>query len=151
MSAANLLSERRASRAVRYLLIALLLGATLFAISGVISANSSKERLAMTNIPTPILAFFEASNRGDAAGVVACFTANATLDDWGRHFEGPTGIASWDRTDNTGVQSHLVPVKAEGSGDTIVVTVKVRGNGFNGTGHMHFQLDGDKIARLDIK
>lgn len=105
----------------------------------------------MTNLPQPITDFFDASNRGDAAGVVAAFTPTAVLDDWGRHFEGHDGVASWDRTDNTGVQAHIEPVNAKAQGDVLVVTVKVSGNGFNGTGHMHFQLAGDKIAQLDIK
>ncbi len=105
----------------------------------------------MTTIPQPILAFFESSNRRDAAGVVACFTPTAILDDWGRHFEGHEGVSSWDRTDNTGVQAHIEPVGVRAAGDTFVVTVKVSGKGFNGTGHMHFELDADKIARLDIK
>ncbi len=105
----------------------------------------------MKTIPQPIAAFIATSNRGDAGGVVACFTPTAVLDDWGRHFEGRAGIASWDRIDNTGVEAHIEAVDSEAVGETIIVTVRVSGKGFNGTGHMHFQLDGDKIDRLDIK
>ncbi|WP_374692769.1 nuclear transport factor 2 family protein [Burkholderia sp. SCN-KJ] len=105
----------------------------------------------MTAIPQPIVKFIDSSNRGDAAAVVTCFTPSAILHDWGRHFEGHEGIAAWDRTDNTGVQAHIDPVRVKTCGDTVVVTVKVSGNGFNGTGHMHFQLEGERIARLDIK
>lgn len=105
----------------------------------------------MTALPDPIRAFLDASNRGDAAGVIACFTPTAVLDDWGRQFDGHDGIAAWDQTDNTGVQSHLEASHVETIGNTVVVTVEVRGNGFNGTGHMHFQLSGNRIARLDIK
>ncbi|MDF3808685.1 MULTISPECIES: nuclear transport factor 2 family protein [Rhodopseudomonas] len=137
------------------MLVALLGGAALLAaplaVSGVLSSNSNRESQTMTSLPQAITEFFDASNRGDAAGVVAAFTPTAVLDDWGRHFEGREGIASWDRTDNTGVQAHIQAVSSKAEGDTVVVTVKVSGNGFNGTGHMHFQLRGDKIARLDIK
>ncbi|WP_208458394.1 nuclear transport factor 2 family protein [Burkholderia vietnamiensis] len=105
----------------------------------------------MTDIPQPIVKFIDSSNRGDAAGVVASFTPNAILDDWGRHFEGHAGVASWDRTDNTGVQSHIEPKRVKTRGDIVVVTVKVSGNGFNGTGRMRFQLEGERIAKLDIK
>lgn len=138
---------------IHHVLVALFCGccATLLAVPGALCSNSNEVGQKMTKIPKPILAFFESSNRGDSASVVACFTSTAVLDDWGRHFEGHAGVASWDRTDNTGVESHLELVGAEAEDDTIVVTVKVRGNGFNGTGHMHLQLDADKIARLDIK
>ncbi len=61
----------------------------------------------MSEVLEPIRRFFDSSNRGDPAEVVACFTADAVLIDWGRRFEGHDGVASWDRTDNTGVQSHL--------------------------------------------
>jgi len=136
-------------------LAALLGGAALAAgacgVSGIVFAQSIKESQSMSKLPQPILAFFQSSNRGDAAGVVACFTPDAILNDWGRQFEGHAGVASWDRTDNTGVQSHLDAIGAEAMGDAIVVTVKVSGKGFNGTGRMHFRLAGDKIARLDIK
>lgn len=105
----------------------------------------------MTKLPEPIEQFFESSNRGDAAAVVECFTPNATLNDWGCNFEGHSGIASWDRTDNTGVHSRLDAVSAASSRDGYVVTVKVSGGGFNGTGQMNFVLEGDKIAKLDIR
>lgn len=155
MMAGRLLGERRGSSVVRRLLVALIGSGTLLAaplsVSEALSSNPDQESQIMTTIPQPIAAFFASSNRGEAAGVVACFTPTAILDDWGRHFEGHEGIASWDRTDNTGVRAHIEAVSSKATGDTIVVTVKVSGNGFNGTGHMHFQLDGDKIARLDIK
>lgn len=155
MQVGNLRGERRSLGAVRPFLVALIGGAALLTMGCVVSpearSNSDKESQTMSVIPQPIVAFFESSNRGDAASVITCFTPTAILDDWGRHFEGHAGIASWDRTDNTGVQAHIQAVSSKAEGDTVVVTVKVSGNGFNGTGHMHFQLRGDKIARLDIK
>lgn len=119
--------------------------------SAEVPAGSVQARQTMTNLPKPIQEFIDASNRGDAAAVVACFTPTAVLDDWGRRFVGHAGIADWDRTDNTGVQAELAAIGVETVNATIVVTVKVRGNGFNGTGHMHFQITGDRISRLDIK
>lgn len=154
MSEGKFINQQHGSRVVRPLLATLLAGgllvASLFAVPS-FSSNLEQEGQPMTTLPQPITEFFESSNRGDATGVVACFTPTAVLDDWGRHFEGHAGVASWDRTDNTGVQAHIEPVGAKIVGDMIVVTVKVSGNGFNGTGHMHFELHGDKIAKLDIK
>lgn len=105
----------------------------------------------MITLPEPIQQFFESSNRGDAAAVVACFAPDASLIDWGRNFEGHAGIAAWDRTDNTGVQSHLEAVSAAPTRGGFVVTVRVSGGGFNGNGKMNFVLEGDRIAKLDIR
>jgi hypothetical protein len=105
----------------------------------------------ITNLPKPIQQYFESSNRGDPAAVVACFASNASLNDWGRKFEGHAGIASWDSTDNTGVHSHLEAVSASSVHDAYVVNVRVSGGGFNGIGQMSFVLEGDKISKLDIR
>ncbi len=105
----------------------------------------------MTDLPEPVRAFVEATNRGDAKGVVDSFAADATLIDWGRHFAGHAGIASWDSTDNTGVQSRMQVLGIKPSTDGVVVTIRVSGNGFNGTGHLAFTLKGDKIGHLLIQ
>ena len=104
----------------------------------------------MAKLPDSIRKFFESTNDGDTATLLGCFTAHATLNDCGRRFEGQAGVASWDSTDNIGVQSHIDVLNAITSQDSYVVTVRVSGNGFNGTGRMHFLLDDDKIAKLDI-
>lgn len=104
-------------------------------------------------IPAAIQAFVDATNRGDVDGFIAVFTPDATLTDWGRAFHGPSGIASWNRTDNIGVQAHfrIVGVEATDREDTFVATLAVTGNGYNGTGPMTFTIDGDRIARLTIE
>lgn len=148
-------SERRDQSLVRRSLAAMLatviLIGALTSLSAQTKADPAQVRQTMTKLPKPIQAFIDASNRGDAAAVVACFTPIAVLDDWGRRFVGHAGIADWDRTDNTGVQSQLAAINVETVDTTTIVTVNVRGNGFNGTGHMHFQITGDRISRLDIK
>jgi hypothetical protein len=127
-----------------------LIGA-LTSLSAQTEADPAQVRQMMTKLPKPIQAFIDASNRGDAAAVIACFTPTAVLDDWGRSFVGHAGIADWDRADNTGVQSQLAAINVETVDTTVIVTVNVRGNGFNGRGHMHFKITGDRISRLDIK
>jgi ketosteroid isomerase-like protein len=104
------------------------------------------------DIPEPIRAFIEATNAGDTDHFVAAFTDDASLDDWGREFHGPDGVRSWDRTDNIGVQSRLEALAVErgDDADTYVVAMRVRGNGFNGTGTMTFGLRGGRIVSLRI-
>ena len=102
--------------------------------------------------PAGIRRFVEATNRGDTEGFVAAFTSDAHLDDWGRTFDGHDGVRSWDRTDNIGVQAHfeLQDVEAGSGADEYVATIKVTGNGYNGTGPMTFVVRGELIAELRI-
>lgn len=108
----------------------------------------------MTSIdtPAPIQAFIDATNRGDTEAFVAAFTDDAYLNDWGREFHGHDGVRSWDRTDNIGKQSQFELLGLEpGDGpDSYVATLKVSGNGFNGTGPMAFQLRDGLIASVRI-
>lgn len=103
-------------------------------------------------IPAGLQAFIDSTNAGDSEAFVAAFTADATLDDWGRKLHGSEGVASWNRTDNIGVQSHFELVSAEPGPDagSIVAVLKVTGNGYNGTGPMTFEFDGELISRLTI-
>ena len=102
--------------------------------------------------PAPLQAFIDATNSGDSAAFVALFTDDAVLDDWGRVFRGRAGVASWDRTDNIGKQSHFELVDLERTDDPnrVTATLKVSGNGFNGTGPMTFEFRDGRIARLVI-
>ena len=103
-------------------------------------------------VPAPIQTFVEATNAGDTDAFVAAFTPDAHLNDWGREFTGHDGVRSWDRTDNIGVQSHfdLVGIEPGPAPDTFVVTLRVTGNGYNGTGPMTFRLRDGRIADLRI-
>lgn len=104
----------------------------------------------MTQIPTPIQAFIDATNAGNRDAFLAAFAENAVLTDWGRTFSGRTHIADWDRTDNIGVQSHLEIVEIAQHGGGYRAKVRVRGQGFNGTGTMAFQINGNLITKLEI-
>ena len=104
----------------------------------------------MATVPPPIQRMVDATNAGDTAAFLDCFTTGAFLSDWGRDFTGRDGIARWNETDNIGVHSRLEAVRLEPKGDTYVMTVAVSGGGFNGEGTMTFTLSGDRIARLII-
>jgi hypothetical protein len=100
--------------------------------------------------PDPIRRFVEATNAGDIEAFLATFTDNAFLSDWGRDFHGLGGIASWNQSDNIGVQSNLRIVRVVLRDGVYHARVAVTGNGFNGEGDMAFTLDGDRIASLII-
>jgi hypothetical protein len=104
----------------------------------------------IADLPAPIRIFIEATNRGDTAAFVDAFTEDAYLSDWGRVFNGRSGVASWNQTDNIGKQSHFDLVSFREVNGAYGVTLKVSGNGYNGTGEMMFTLEGDKISRLEI-
>jgi ketosteroid isomerase-like protein len=108
---------------------------------------------AMTETPAPIAAFISTTNGGDTDAFLATFTDDASLDDWGRVFHGRDGIARWNESDNIGKRSHfdLVSVEATGEPDTYLVTLRVIGDGYNGTGPLRFTLRGHLIARVVIE
>jgi ketosteroid isomerase-like protein len=102
--------------------------------------------------PDAIQAFVDATNAGDSDAFVAAFTPDAHLDDWGRSFDGHDGVRSWDGTDNVGVQAHfdLLDVTAGAQEGEYVATLRVTGDGYNGTGPMRFRLRDGLIADLRI-
>ncbi|MFB4307283.1 nuclear transport factor 2 family protein [Actinomadura sp. GTD37] len=104
------------------------------------------------NVPEAIREFVEATNDGDTERFAAAFTDDAYLNDWGREFHGRSGVRSWDRTDNIGKQSHfeILGVEPGDAPDSWVVTMKVTGNGFNGTSPLAFVLRYGLIADLRI-
>ena len=105
-----------------------------------------------SQLPAAIQDFIEATNRGDSDAFTAAFTEDAYLNDWGREFHGHDGVRSWNRTDNIGVRSHFELVSSEpgAAPGSYVVTLKVAGDGFNGTGPMNFELRDGRIASLRI-
>ena len=103
-------------------------------------------------LPAPIQAFIDATNSADAQAFAAAFTSDAFLSDWGREFHGTTGVKAWNDTDNIGVHAHfdLIEVVPDTQLDSYTVTLKVSGDGYNGTGPMRFELRDGLIARLII-
>ena len=106
----------------------------------------------MAATPEEIQRFVDATNRGDTDAFVEAFTEDAHLDDWGRSFDGRAGVRSWDTTDNIGVQAHVdvLDVQPGQTDQEYVATIRVSGNGYNGTGPMAFRLRDGLIAELRI-
>ncbi|MFJ9351197.1 nuclear transport factor 2 family protein [Streptomyces sp. NPDC101237] len=104
------------------------------------------------SLPAPIKEFVDATNRGDSAAFVDAFTSDPVLEDWGRVFVGRDGIAAWNHSDNIGKQSRFEVLAAEPGSDPdiYVVTLRVTGNGYNGSSPITFQLREGRIDRLTI-
>ncbi|OIJ24974.1 nuclear transport factor 2 family protein [Nocardioides luteus] len=107
----------------------------------------------MNNLPRSIETFVEATNRGDSEAFAAAFTQDALIVDWGRRFRGRDGVRAWNETDNIGVQAHfdVIDWTPADTGEAWVVTLRVSGNGYNGTGPMTFELRDGLIAELRIE
>jgi hypothetical protein len=101
--------------------------------------------------PTAVQRMIEATNAGDHAAFVAAFTEDAYLEDWGRTFHGHDGVASWDHSDNIGKNTRFEALATRQDGRSYVVTLDVRGDGFNGTSDITFEVEGDLIRSLVIK
>ena len=101
-------------------------------------------------LPPAIAEFFDATNAGDRERFLAAFAADAVLDDWGRAFTGRDGIASWNETDNIGVQSHFDVTGSTVAHGVHAVSITVTGNGYNGGGTIAFTLEDGLISRVDI-
>ncbi|WP_231496274.1 nuclear transport factor 2 family protein [Nocardioides sp. URHA0032] len=93
----------------------------------------------------------DATNAGDHAAFVDCFTEDCYLEDWGRQFHGHDGVASWDETDNIGKHTHFRVEGTRQDGDAWVVTLTVTGDGFNGTSEFVFEVRGDRIRSMVIR
>jgi ketosteroid isomerase-like protein len=104
------------------------------------------------DVPKPIREFVDATNAGDSDRFVAAFTDDASLNDWGREFHGHSGVREWDSTDNIGKQSkfEILEVAPGKDADSYVVTIRVTGNGFNGTSPFAVTVRDGKIASLGI-
>jgi hypothetical protein len=102
--------------------------------------------------PLAIRSFIDSTNEEDTEAFLGSFAADATLDDWGRVFTGPDGVASWNLTDNIGKHSRFDVVEiVEGAGPgEYVVTMDVTGEGYNGIGTMTFRVEGDLVKSLVI-
>jgi SnoaL-like domain len=107
---------------------------------------------AYLDTPAPIAAMIAATNAADSDAFVAVFTDDAYLNDWGREFHGHSGIASWNRTDNIGVEAHfdLHGVRAGDADDEYLADLTVTSRRFNGDGTFTISLRDRLISRFVI-
>lgn len=73
------------------------------------------------------------------------------VDDWGREFRGRTAINRWSDDEFIGKHVTLDVTSATPAGASVIVIATVGGDGFNGPSTFTFTLDGDKVARMEIR
>jgi ketosteroid isomerase-like protein len=102
-------------------------------------------------IPQPVAAALAAANANDTGAFLDCFTDDGVVDDWRREFRGREEIRGWSDREFIGVRVSLEVTAVEERGDTTVITAQVGGDGFNGSSHFTFRVEGDKVARMTIR
>jgi hypothetical protein len=104
-------------------------------------------------LAAPIALYIAAENRGDAEALSQCFAEHAIVRDEGRIIEGLVAIKRW-KTETTKKYRHTVePLASVHKDGKTVVTNRLSGN-FPGSPielHFIFELDGNKIASLEIR
>jgi hypothetical protein len=99
------------------------------------------------NLPKPVAAYFDA-DKGDSESFSQCFTEVAVVKDEGHTYQGRAAIKQWKAEATRKYQYTSEPFACE----EIVVTSQLAGN-FPGSPvnlRFFFELEGDKIAALDI-
>lgn len=104
------------------------------------------------DVPTPVRAFVEATNAGEADAVVALLTPDAAVRTPERDYRGREEAAEWDRAGNTGAgrRFELLGVRPGDTDREVVATVTVEADGGTSLGELRFTLRGEEIARLVV-
>ena len=104
------------------------------------------------DLPTPIAIFIAAENRGDTEALAGCFAEHAVVRDEGQTIEGLAAVKQWMAETKRKYQHTIEPLASARKGDQTVVTNRLTGN-FPGPIELRFifQLEGDKIASLEIR
>jgi hypothetical protein len=103
-------------------------------------------------LPKPVAEYFSADQR-DASAVADCFTENAVVIDEKQTYSGRQAITRWKQSASTRYNYTSKPFASEKQGKKIVISSRLTGD-FPGSPvdlRYVFELDGDKIALLEIK
>jgi hypothetical protein len=103
------------------------------------------------DLPKPIAAYFTA-DKVDGEAVSQSFTADAVVKDEGHTYQGRAAIKQWKTDASAKYQYTSKPFACEQKDGKFVVTSHLVGN-FPGSPvdlRFLFQLEGDKIASLEI-
>jgi len=106
---------------------------------------------AQSKLPEPIAKYF-AADRGNANAVAGCFTENGVVVDENHTHTGRDAIRRWKESATTKYNYASQPISSEQEDEETVVTTRLTGD-FPGSPidvRYVFQLDGDRIASLEI-
>jgi len=105
------------------------------------------------DLPTPIAIYIDAENRGDTEALAKCFAEDAVVRDEGETIEGLAAIKRWKAETKKKYEHTIEPLASAQKDGKIIVTNRLTGN-FPGSPielEFVFELDGDKIASLEIR
>jgi SnoaL-like domain len=102
-------------------------------------------------VPEPVASFIATVNAHDEAGFLDAFTADGSVDDWGRLFTGRDEITAWSGKEFVGAQGVLTPEEVTVDGSRVTVVGDWRSNHANGRSSFAFDVDGEKISRMTIR
>lgn len=104
-------------------------------------------------LPAVVAAYFNAENAHDADGVAACFGADGEVRDERERHQGPDAIRAWKQASSAKYAATVALLDCTPRAHGCVVEGEVSGN-FPGSPvvlEFDFQIDGEKIAVLEIK
>ncbi|MDX6295294.1 MAG: hypothetical protein QOH50_4369 [Kribbellaceae bacterium] len=101
-------------------------------------------------LPAAVRQALTAIDEQDTDAFVAAFAPDGFVDDWGRQFRGPERIRSWSDGELIGVHATFSDVAVSTPGNPVTITAQVGGDGYNGTSHFTFDVQGDRIASMTI-
>ncbi|GAA1853437.1 nuclear transport factor 2 family protein [Brevibacterium marinum] len=102
-------------------------------------------------IPEPVAGFIDIVNAHDDQGFLDAFTADATVDDWGREFTGRDAIKAWSDKEFIGATGVLTPEEVSVDGDEVTVVGDWRSTHANGRSSFTFAIAGDRLSRMTIR
>jgi hypothetical protein len=105
------------------------------------------------DLPTPIAIYIDAENRGDTEALAKCFAEDAVVRDEGETIEGLAAIKRWKAETKKKYEHTIEPLASAQKDGKTIVTNRLTGN-FPGSPielEFVFELDGDKIASLEIR
>jgi len=103
------------------------------------------------NLPNPVAAYFTA-DKADGEAVSRCLADHAVVKDEGHTYHGRAAIKNWKNAASAKYQYTSEPLMSKDNDGKFVVTSRLTGN-FPGSPvnlRFFFELDGDKIASLEI-
>jgi hypothetical protein len=101
----------------------------------------------------PFSTYFEAQSVHDIDGMLACFSADASVHDEGRDLEGHREIRAWIEETTRKYRPTIRPISSAEEGARTIVTAQVSGS-FPGSPielRYRFNVSRKKIASLEIE
>ncbi|WP_120003397.1 nuclear transport factor 2 family protein [Nesterenkonia muleiensis] len=103
------------------------------------------------SIPEPVASFIHTVNQHDEEGFLNAFTAEGTVDDWGRTFVGRDQIKAWSDKEFVGALGTLTPEEVFNDAGELVVIGDWRSNHANGRSRFAFSTQDEKIVKMTIR